>query len=197
MLELSPVHFGVAARREGGLEQHNSGPSEHSALVWLWITGEFIKMHHLSHVSKAMASHSSALAWKSHGRGACWAAVHGVAKSRTWLKWLSSSSSRDFIKWGSHVCIYYVGTYVIDTGLNAGRWGQEAEKEYIRVSKMSKVNHFKFIFLIPMGKWFSTIPILMKLWVRFGGMETDVAYRQGEEGGVKSSFTPVTFLAIP
>ena len=26
-------------------------------------------------------------------RGAWWAAVHGVAQSRTWLKWLSSSSS--------------------------------------------------------------------------------------------------------
>ena len=26
-------------------------------------------------------------------RGACWAAVYGVAQSQTWLKWLSSSSS--------------------------------------------------------------------------------------------------------
>ena len=26
-------------------------------------------------------------------RGACWAAVYGVAQSRTWLKWLSSSST--------------------------------------------------------------------------------------------------------
>ena len=62
---------------------------------------------------------------------------------------------------------------------------------------MSKVNRFKFIFLIPMGKWFSTIPILMKLQARFGGMGTYVAYRQGEEAGVKWTFTPVTFLAIP
>ena len=30
---------------------------------------------------------------KSQGRGAWWAAVHGVAKSRTRLKWLSSSSN--------------------------------------------------------------------------------------------------------
>ena len=28
------------------------------------------------------------------GRGAWWAAVYGVTQSRTWLKWLSSSSSR-------------------------------------------------------------------------------------------------------
>ena len=30
---------------------------------------------------------------ESQGRGACWAAVYGVAQSRTRLKWLSSSSS--------------------------------------------------------------------------------------------------------
>ena len=33
--------------------------------------------------------------------GAWWAAVYGVAQSRTWLKWLSSSSS---ICWLSHTC---------------------------------------------------------------------------------------------
>ena len=27
-------------------------------------------------------------------RGACWAAIYGVAQNWTWLKWLSSSSSR-------------------------------------------------------------------------------------------------------
>ena len=32
-----------------------------------------------------MATHSSILAWQSHGRGAWWATVHGVAKSQTWL----------------------------------------------------------------------------------------------------------------
>ena len=30
---------------------------------------------------------------ESQGRGAWWAAVYGVTQSRTWLKWLSSSSS--------------------------------------------------------------------------------------------------------
>ena len=35
---------------------------------------------------KAMAPHSSTLAWKSPmDRGAWWAAVHGVARSQTWL----------------------------------------------------------------------------------------------------------------
>ena len=33
-------------------------------------------------------------------RGAWWAAVHGVAQSRTRLKWLSSSSSSIIVQWG-------------------------------------------------------------------------------------------------
>ena len=37
----------------------------------------------LSQMEKAMATHSSTLAWKNPmGGGAWWAAVHGVAKSR-------------------------------------------------------------------------------------------------------------------
>ena len=42
-----------------------------------------------------MATHSSVLAWRiPGGGGAWWAAVYGVAQSRTGLKRLSSSSSR-------------------------------------------------------------------------------------------------------
>ena len=42
-----------------------------------------------------MATHSSVLAWSFPGTGeAWWAAIYGVAQSRTWLKRLSSSSSR-------------------------------------------------------------------------------------------------------
>ena len=41
-----------------------------------------------------MATHSSVLAWRIPGTGgAWWAAVYGVAQSRTQLKRLSSSSS--------------------------------------------------------------------------------------------------------
>ena len=39
-----------------------------------------------------MATHSSVPAWRIPG-GTWWAAVYGVVQSRTWLKWLSSSSS--------------------------------------------------------------------------------------------------------
>ena len=48
---------------------------------------------------KAMATHSSTLAWKNPmDRGAWWAAVYGVTKSRTRLKRLSSSSRNDPVK---------------------------------------------------------------------------------------------------
>ena len=43
-----------------------------------------------------MATHSRVLAWRIPGTGAWWAAVHGVAQSRTRLKQLSSSSSNLF-----------------------------------------------------------------------------------------------------
>ena len=44
-----------------------------------------------------MATHSSVLSWRIPGTGgAWWAAVYGVAQSRTQLKRLSSSSSRPF-----------------------------------------------------------------------------------------------------
>ena len=43
-------------------------------------------------MEKAMATHSSTLAWRIPGMGAWWAAVYGVAQSQTRLKQLSSSS---------------------------------------------------------------------------------------------------------
>ena len=39
-----------------------------------------------------MATHSSIVAWRIPGMGAWWAAVYGVAQSRTRLMWLSCSS---------------------------------------------------------------------------------------------------------
>ena len=48
---------------------------------------------HFHALEKEMATHSSVLAWRiSKDRGAWWAAVYGVAQSRTRLKRLSSSS---------------------------------------------------------------------------------------------------------
>ena len=52
---------------------------------------------HFHALEKAMATHSSVLSWRIPGTGgAWWAAVYGVAQSRTQLKRLSSSSSRPF-----------------------------------------------------------------------------------------------------
>ena len=48
------------------------------------------------------------------GRGAWWAAVHGVSKSRTWLKWLSSSSMS--IKSPTTLAIYEI--HLIRIGTN-------------------------------------------------------------------------------
>ena len=55
---------------------------------------DFAFIFHFHALEKEMATHSSVLAWRIPGMGAWWAAVCGVAQSRTQLKRLSSSSSR-------------------------------------------------------------------------------------------------------
>ena len=46
-------------------------------------------------LEEGMATHSNTLAWRiSMDRWAWWAPVHGVAKSQTWLKWLSRAQTR-------------------------------------------------------------------------------------------------------
>ena len=47
---------------------------------------------HFHALEKEMATHSSVLPWRIPGTGAWWAAVYGVAQSRTRLKRLSSSN---------------------------------------------------------------------------------------------------------
>ena len=58
---------------------------------------DFTFTFHFYALEKEMANHSSVLAWRIPGTGepgrAWWAAVSGVAQSRTRLKQLSSSSS--------------------------------------------------------------------------------------------------------
>ena len=50
---------------------------------------------HFHALEKEMATHSSVLAWRIPGMGAWWAAVYGVAQSRTRLMQLSSSNSKE------------------------------------------------------------------------------------------------------
>ena len=49
-----------------------------------------------------MATHSSVLVWNPRDRGAWWAAVYGVAQSRTRLNRLSSSSSSKLNSYNTH-----------------------------------------------------------------------------------------------
>ena len=50
-------------------------------------------------LEKGMATYSSILAWRiPMDRGAWWATAHRVAKSRTWLKWLSMHARTDLNK---------------------------------------------------------------------------------------------------
>ena len=51
-----------------------------------------------------MATHSSVRAWRITGTGASWAAVYGVAQSRTRLKRLSSSSSSRRVSMCLKIC---------------------------------------------------------------------------------------------
>ena len=60
------------------------------------LLSDFTFTFHLNASEKEMATHSSVLAWRTEepggDGGAWWAAVYGVAQSRTRLKRLSSSS---------------------------------------------------------------------------------------------------------
>ena len=59
------------------------------------LLSDFSFIFHFHALEKEMETHSSVLAWRiPEDRQAWWAAVYGVAQSRTRLKRLSSSSSR-------------------------------------------------------------------------------------------------------
>ena len=61
---------------------------------------DFTFTFHFHALGKEMATHSSVLAWRIPGTGgAWWAAVYGVAQSRTQLKRLGSSSSKSKVSW--------------------------------------------------------------------------------------------------
>ena len=60
---------------------------------WASSLSRFTFTFHFHALEKEMANHSSVLAWRIPGKGgAWWAAVYGVAQSRTRLKRLSSRS---------------------------------------------------------------------------------------------------------
>ena len=57
---------------------------------------DFTFTFHFHALEKAVAPHSSVLAWRIPGTGAWWAAVYGVARSWTRLKRLGSSNRLGF-----------------------------------------------------------------------------------------------------
>ena len=71
-----------------------------------------------------MATHSSIVAWRIPGTGAWWAAIYGVAQSRTRLTWLSSSSSSsiDVLKICTK-CTHF--PFIVSAGVEAGGEGIE------------------------------------------------------------------------
>ena len=57
---------------------------------------DFTFTFHFHALEKEMATHSGVLVWRIPGMGAWWAAIYGVAQSRTRLKRLGSSSSKKY-----------------------------------------------------------------------------------------------------
>ena len=82
---------------------------------------------HFHALEKEMATHSTILAWRIPGMGAWWAAVYGVAQSRTQLTWLSSSSSSasytwisaSFLNFGKFTAIISSNTFSIPFSLSS------------------------------------------------------------------------------
>ena len=83
------------------LENPMDGGARWAAVHWVAKSrtrlSNFTFTFHFHALEKEMATHSSVLAWRIPGTGDWWAAVSGVAQSRTWLKQLSSSSSNSMI----------------------------------------------------------------------------------------------------
>ena len=84
------IHSSTLAWKIPWTEDPGRLQSTAKSRAWL---RDFTFTFHFHALEKEMATHSSVLARRIPAMGAWWAAVYGVAQSRTWLKWLSSSSS--------------------------------------------------------------------------------------------------------
>ena len=104
----------------GGLQSMGSLRVRHN-----WATS--LSLFHFHALEKEMATHSSVLAWRIPWAGEPGGLdVYGVTQSQTWLKWLSSSSSRHVIiasnsraKWSisyfriSHTSMKYISLTLV------------------------------------------------------------------------------------
>ena len=90
-----------------------------------------------------MATHSSTLAWKIPGTGAWWAAIYGVAQSRTQLKQLSSNhyTTRELLKTVFFYQLYY--------SLLPEKWARKGIFNLLLQMRKSKVRGIQCNGLVP------------------------------------------------
>ena len=110
---------------------------------------------HSSH-TKAMAPHSSTLAWKNPmGGGAWWAAVYGVTQSQKRLKQLSSSSSC-FSGEGNGNPLQYS---CLENPMDRGAWKASVHRVAEGQTQLSNFT-FTFTFMRWRRKW-QLMPVLL------------------------------------
>ena len=76
---------------------------------WTWLS-DFTFTFHFHALEKEMATHSSVLAWRIPGMGEPGGLSLG-SRSRTWLKWLNSSSSSNILNKGIQGKLTYIHIY--------------------------------------------------------------------------------------
>ena len=72
---------------------------------------DFTFTFHFHALEEEMATHSSVLAWRIPGMGEPGGLPSMESQSRTWLKWLSSSSNSSIHK--AQLCIFYYLVFII------------------------------------------------------------------------------------
>ena len=110
----------------------------------------------------------------SRDGGAWWAAVYGVAQSRTRLKWLSSSSSKEPIQTAVHIFFSIIVVYWQFT------WCQGKDQKEVLVNfhpLPDFAQAFVFYKWSPLNLWPFPMPCLLKVsmsqWHRLGNLERE------------------------
>ena len=91
------THSSILAWEISWTEEPGGLQSMRSLKSWTQLS-DFTFTFDFHALEKEMATRSSVLAWRIPGMAAWWAAVYGVAQSRTRLKRLSSHSSSIYMK---------------------------------------------------------------------------------------------------
>ena len=109
-------------------------------------------------------------------RGACWAAVYGVEQSRTWLMWLSSSSSS---RWGN-------GKETVCQCRRQKRWvwslGLEDPLEE-GVATHSGILAWRILRSLNRGAWWAAVQGVIKSWTRMKTQHTHICLLGNRDEG--------------